>query len=135
MRLSVLLKLQLAYAATGAGFNAVSLLAGALGMKALTPTNPYLGLMVMLVYASFLLTAYKGHLALYRLLMVCALLLFGYSGVYVHIVQMHQQPELYYSSGIAITAIVINVFGWLLNFIAALGCFNCKNPASPRSGN
>ena len=62
MRLSVLLRLQLVYVAMGTGFNVVSLLVGILGAEPLTSTKPYLGLIAMLVYASFLLAAYKERL-------------------------------------------------------------------------
>ena len=121
MRLSVLLRLQLVYVAMGTGFNVVSLLVGILGAEPLTSTKPYLGLIAMLVYASFLLAAYKERLLFYRVLMGCSLLLFGHSGIYVHIVQLYQQPELYYSTSVALAAIAINAFGWMLNLLAALG--------------
>ena len=84
----------------------------------------------MLAYCSFLLAAYKKHFPLYRLLMVCSLLVFGHSGIYVHLVQVQHQPELYYSASVAIVAIAINAFGFGLNLLAALGFFYAEDAAS-----
>ena len=130
MRLSLLLRLQLVYASLGVSFNVVSITAGVLGAEPLTSTNPYLGMATMLAYGSFLLAAYKGHLLPYRFLMVWSLVAFGHFGIYVHIVQLDRQPELYYSTNVAVAAIAINVYGWVLNLFAALGNYCVEERAS-----
>jgi hypothetical protein len=123
MQLKYLLWLQLIYGLLGTGYNLTSIYLVDLGGSALSPTNPLLGVVVMLIYLGFLSTAITRHLVVYRLLMTVAVIVFGYTGVVKHIVLMQLHIELYSSYKAGISAILINIFGSLLNFTAAAGLY------------
>ena len=95
--------------------------------KALTPTDPLLGMGVMAIYLIFLLTGKMKRIRLYRILMLIAVLLFGYSGIIKHVISLYPSPEIYYSWSSGIIAILINLFGLGLNLIAVWGMFRVEN--------
>ena len=123
MKLNTLLSLQLSYSILGILFNIVSWSLLLSSGKSLTPTDPLLGIIVMLVYAGFLLAGKMKRIVLYRILMLVALIVFGYSGILKHVLVLNKSPELYYTLGVGIIAICINLFGVGLNAYAALGGF------------
>lgn len=123
MSLSKLLRLQVLYCVLGILFNGLSWIVLLQSGKPLTPTAPVSGLVVMAIYGLFLLAGHFEKISLYRMLMLVALLIFGYGGIFSHIGLLNQAPELYHSIGVGMLAILINVFGLILNGLAALGRF------------
>ena len=81
----------------------------------------------MAIYVISLLAGKMKRISLYRTLMLLAILVFGYSGIIKHMITLSQVPELYYSLGAGITAILINLFGLGLNLIAVLGMFKVED--------
>lgn len=124
MSLRKLLKLQWLYCALGILFNLVSWSVMAKSGKPLTPTAPLSGIIVMSIYGLFLLAGQSKQINLYRVLMVVAILILGYGGIFSHFKLLNQSPELYHSLWIGIIAISINSFGLILNSLAALGRFD-----------
>ena len=123
MRLKSLLKLQLIYCLLGILFNLFSAYLLSQGMKALTPTEPLAGIVVMSIYGLFLFSGKMKQLRLYRILMGLAVVIFIYSGIIKHMISLYQSPELYFSIGSGVLAIAINLFGLILNVRAARGKF------------
>ena len=82
---------------------------------------------VMAIYLIFLLTGKMKRIRLYRILMLIAVLLFGYSGIIKHVISLYPSPEIYYSWSSGIIAILINLFGLGLNLIAVWGMFRVEN--------
>ena len=124
MKLKQLLRLQLTYYSLGMLFNALSLILIYQGGHALTPNEPILGSIVMSIYALFLIPGFMGKLSIYRALMVLAIIMLGYGGVFNHINMIRETPELYHSIVAGGAGLMINVFGLVLNIIAALGKFD-----------
>lgn len=124
IKLEKLLKLQLAYVLLGLLFNLINYYLLIKNNRQLTPTQPNLGILAMLIYASFLITGYYKKIIWYRVLMAISILIFGYSGILKHIINFSQEPELYYSFFVLIIAVVINVFGLFLNLLAVLKNFH-----------
>jgi hypothetical protein len=91
--------------------------------QALAPTNTTLGIISMVVYALFLIPGFLGRITIYRILMVVAILVIGWGGVVTHIINIFTQPQVYMSIWAWAFALGINLFGLVLNFIAALGLF------------
>lgn len=123
IKLNQLLKLQLIYVFLGILFNLISYYLILVNDEALTPTKPIMGLLAMLVYASFLLTGYYKKILWYRALMSVSILIFGFSGVVKHIVSFNQEPELYYSIYAMFVAVGINTFGVMLNLVSVFKKF------------
>jgi hypothetical protein len=123
MKLTTLLKLQVVYFILGVAFNCLSLYFTLTGRPALGPTQPVMGLISMVVYALFLIPGFMRKLVLYRILMAVAILVIGYGGVVTHIINIFTQPQLYSSVVAWAGAVGINLFGLVLNIIAALGLF------------
>ena len=67
-------------------------------------------------------------MAAYRTLMGIAILALGVGGILVHLVNMSYRPEAYSSVIAWALAVLINVFGLLLNLIAANGKFIDQRP-------
>lgn len=105
------------------GYNVVSFLLSATGERPLSSTSPAVGVAVMVIYALFLLTGYADRIMLYRVLMGLAVLVLGYGGVISHLANFEQMAELYQSVSAWMGAIVINIFGLVLNIFAVLGKF------------
>jgi len=118
-----LLKLQSIYYVLGMLFNFVSIFQLYRGEQQLTPNDPYTGCLVMTIYAFFLLPGLKQKTKWYRILMCVSVLLLGYGGVFNHIQIYQATPELYCCTAAAIIGPGINVFGLVLNLIAAAGLF------------
>lgn len=123
IKLNKLLILQLVYVLLGVLFNLVSYYLILENHKALTPTQPLLGILAMLVYMSFLLTGFYKKIVWYRVLMTVSILIFGYTGIIKHIITFSQEPDLYYSFYAVLLAVGINLFGFLLNLIAVFKKF------------
>jgi len=123
IRLTRLLQLQVLYAVLGIAYNMASLYSATVLKQALAPTNPVLGTITMAVYILFLLPGFLRRITLYRVLMVVAILAIGYGGVVTHIINIFTQPQLYSSIWSWALAVGINLFGLVLNIIAALGKF------------
>ncbi|MGB1241365.1 MAG: hypothetical protein ACPG49_02515, partial [Chitinophagales bacterium] len=71
----------------------------------------------------FLIPGFFKKITFYRILMALAVLLLGYGGVLNHFNFMSNTPELYHSIAAGGIGISINIFGVILNTIAALGKF------------
>jgi hypothetical protein len=127
LSLALLLKLQAVYCALGIGYNVVSLVLSRTGGQALAPTNPAMGMVVMAVYGGCLAVGRLGYVRIYRILMALAVLVLGYGGVVVHLVNYTAGRTFLYNSIAAWgAALAINFFGIVLNFIGALGLFSDK---------
>ena len=123
MPLKQLLRLQLLYYLLGILFNAVSFYLISIEDKALTPNDPVIGSLVMTVYATFLIPGFLKKITIYRVLMVVAIIILGYGGVLNHLNFINTTPELYYSVTAGVIGVSINIFGLILNIIAAMGRF------------
>ena len=123
MKLSRLLQLQVLYAVMGIAYNGVSMYFAHVFKQPLAPTNTVLGIISMSVYALCLIAGFTGKIVLYRVLMLIAVLAFAWGGVVTHLINIFTQPQLYYSTAAWAFAIGINLFGLVLNIIAALGKF------------
>lgn len=123
MRLKRLLTLQLVYLILGIGYNAVSYVAVLMGRPRFSATDPITGAVSMAVYGLFLVPGALRWLKTYRVLMLVALLVFGYGGVVKHILNLISDPSLYSSIWAWGAAVGINLFGVILNLIAAAGWF------------
>lgn len=118
-----LLQLQLLYCALGIGYNLVSYVIAAKGGRQLSSTSPLFGAGFMLFYGLCLLTGYLQFYLPYRVLMALFLVSIGYSGVIKHFIVYGQQPDAYSSRLAWAVAIGINVYGLILNMLAAAGRF------------
>jgi len=123
MKLITLLRLQLLYYFLGILFNAVSYYFISTGGQGLTPNEPIGGSIAMTIYASFLIPGFLKKIPVYRILMVAAVLLLGYGGVVNHFNFMRDTPELYHSVAAGVIGMSINIFGLVLNLLAASGKF------------
>ena len=117
-----LLMLQMGYCFCGIMYNVFSLLAQRNGQQAWASTDAVQGVAVVAMYGLFLSTGLMRNLIPYRLLMAISVILFGYGGVIVHLLNANQL-ELYQSVWTWAAAIIINGFGLLLNLAAAAGWF------------
>jgi len=123
MKLRSLLQLQIIYALMGIAYNGVSFYYAMVLKQPLSSTNPVLGTITMTIYALFLIPGFLGKMTFYRILMLVAILVIGWGGIVTHIINIFTQPQLYYSLVAWAIAVGINVFGLVLNIIAALGKF------------
>lgn len=120
-----LLMLQMGYAYAGIMYNVGSLFAQRGGQAPWASTDAVVGVAAMSLYGLFLSTGLMKNLNLYRVLMGVSVLLFGYSGVMIHLLNLGNQ-ELYQSFWTWIAAPTINGFGLALNLAAACGWFKHK---------
>lgn len=123
MTLKTLLKLQLAYYALGMLFNFGSMYAVSNGQQQWTSNDPVPAAMFMTIYALFLVPGFIKKVTLYRILMGVAVVLMGYGGVFQHFYKIMHTPELYCCTAAMIIGPGINVFGLILNLMAAFGRF------------
>ena len=123
MTLKNLLQLQLAYYVLGMLFNFGSMYAISNGEQQWTPNAPVPAAMFMTLYALFLVPGFLKKVTLYRVLMGVAVVLMGYGGVFQHIFKIMNTPELYCCTAAMIIGPGINVFGLVLNLMAAFGKF------------
>ncbi|MBU3914187.1 hypothetical protein KKA14_01500 [bacterium] len=124
--LSTLLKLQLIYCVLGVGYNIVSYISAMTGGRQLSANSPITSGIFMSVYGLCLIAGYKGFFKSYRLLMLFFLIASGYGGVIKHFIIYAKQPEVYASYSAWVSAIGINLFGFLLNLLAVAGRFESK---------
>lgn len=120
--LNKLLMLQMAYCFTGIMYNVGSLLAQRSGLPAWASTDALTGIAGVALYGLFLSSGLMKSLTLYRVLMAAAVVLFGYGGVIVHLLNFGHL-ELYQSGWTWAAAIGINSFGLSLNLVAAWGWY------------
>ena len=123
MKLTALLKLQVVYVILGLAYNCLNLYFMATGKTPLASVQPLPGFVAMVVYALFLIPGYLRKLVLYRILMGIAIVVMGYGGVVANIINIFTRPELYSSIVAWAAAVGINLFGLVLNIIAAFGKF------------
>lgn len=126
MSLNSLLKLQVLYAILGILFNLFSWYLRSSNGVSLTPTAPLSGILAMSIYGLFLLSGKFQKINLYRILMLIAIIIFGYGGIIKHVLLLNQNPEIYYSTSAGIIAILINAFGLVLNVMAVFHMFSVK---------
>ncbi len=125
LSLGLLLKLQAAYCLMGIGYNIVSLILSRTGGSTLAPTNPVMGMIVLAVYGGCLAVGLLKYVRIYRILMALGVLVLGYGGVVLHLVNFTVgRAFLYHSVTAWAVAVGINLFGLVLNFIGALGLFS-----------
>ncbi len=122
--LSNLLRLQWIYVILGAGYNIISYIGIVNGARQLSTTPPLTGLPVMLLYGLFLIPAYRNRIKAYRILMFCAILIYGWGGIMVHLINYFRDPMLYASFIAWVLAISINIFGLSLSILAVLKKFS-----------
>ena len=124
MTLKKLLILQVIYAVLGVGYNVVSYLIVSSGGQALSATVPLVGGAYMLGYFLALIPGFFKKVVPYRILMGVAVLIFGYGGVAVHILNSAGgHSDLYSSMTSFVLAVAINVFGLVWNIWAVSGKF------------
>ncbi len=128
--LSKLLKMQLLYCFSGLAYNVVSYMVVLNGGQQLSTTDPVKGALAMSVYGLFLHAATFGYMKTYRLLMLASIVIFSWGGVIIHVFNYIEDPTLYYSLPLWLLAMGINVFGLVLNVIAATGLFKNDLPVS-----
>lgn len=127
--LNRLLMLQLLYSFAGVIYNVGSLLALRNELAAWAPTDPVMGAGAMSLVGLFVAAGLLKNLALYRVLMAIAVVLFGYGGVVAHLLNIGHL-ELYQSVWTWAGAIGVNSFGLVLNLMAALGWFTRNETGS-----
>jgi hypothetical protein len=120
--LNKLLMLQMAYCFTGIMYNVGSLLAQRSGLPAWASTDSVTGVASVALYGLFLSAGLMKSLTLYRVLMAASVVLFGYGGVIVHLLNIGHL-ELYQSIWTWGGAIGINSFALFLNLMAAWGWY------------
>ena len=118
--LNRLLMLQMFYCFGGIMYNVGSLLTLRNGQPAWASTDPVMGVVGMSLYGLFLSAGLMKSLTLYRVLMVVAIFMLGYSGVLAHLLNIGHL-KLYQSVWTWAGAIGVNSFGLVLNLTAALG--------------
>ena len=121
--LPLLLLLQLLFLLLGIAYNAASILQTRSGERPLTPNSPVAGGLGLLIYGLCLTAGFNGSYLLYRGLMALFLFLIGYVGIIRHCIGYARTPELYTSGLSWFVAVAINLFGTLLNLLAATGRF------------
>jgi hypothetical protein len=123
MKLSKLLKFQLAYGSMGLAYNVISYIVMLSGGRQLSTTDPLTGGATMALYGAFLLTAYFDSIRIYRALMLASIIVFGYGGIAVHFIKYFRDPSQYASFVAWALAVGINIFGLYFNVLAAMGRF------------
>ena len=121
-----LLMLQMVYCFTGIMYNVGSLLAQRSGLPAWASTDAVTGVAGVALYGLFLSSGLMKSLTLYRILMAASLVLFGYGGVILHLLNIGHL-EVYQSVWTWAGAIGINTFGLSLNLMAASGWFSAES--------
>jgi len=123
IELTTLLQLQLLYCILGIGYNMVSYLRSKRGLKQLSKTSPVGGALFMSLYGLLLISGFAGLHGTYLIIMGLCLVVYGYGGVVKHIINYPRHPEDYASRAAWLSAIGVNLFGFLLNLVAVSGQF------------
>jgi hypothetical protein len=126
MALRKLLSLQIVYALLGIGYNVVSYFQVSSGGQQLSSTDPLTGGLVMFCYGLFLIPGFLRSLKIYRVLMIIAIIGIGYGGVVKHIINYFSNLEIYSSIAAWACALGINLFGLVLNVMAAAGLYRIE---------
>jgi len=125
MNLETLLTFQIGYCLVGIGYNIVSKMRIHKGSGGLAPTNPSIGILIMIGYGLLLTPGFLGWFMFYRLSMGLSILILGMGGVVVHLRNLLQRNLGNYSSRRSLlVALAINTGGLFLNLISALGAWN-----------
>ncbi len=125
LTLRLLIKLQALYCLLGIGYNVVSLVLAKTGGSPLSSTSPVTGFIVMAAYGGCVAVGALHYVRIYRVLMALSVLVLGYGGIVIHVMNfMAGRTFLYDSTAAWAVAVGINVYGIVLNFIAALGLFS-----------
>lgn len=117
-----LLQLQMLYAFLGIMYNVGSLLALRNGQPAWASTDLVMGVVGMALVGLFVAAGLFKNLILYRVLMAIAVVLAGYGGIAVHLLNIGHL-DLYQSVWTWAGAIGVNSFGLVLNLMAVFGRF------------
>ena len=120
--LNRLLMLQMAYAFFGIMYNVGSLLDQRNGQLAWASTDAVIGVAGVALYGLLLSAGLMKNLTLYRVLMGASVVLLGYGGVLIHLLNIGHL-DLYQSVWTWTGAIATNGFGLALNLAAVLGWF------------
>ncbi len=120
MNITLLLRYQIVYLLLGLGYNVMSLMMKRRSGRPLSFTNPVTGILVMLLFGLFLIPGFLSSYQAYRILMGISAIALGYSGVIVHL-RNYRKLNLYDSTTAWILAVLINLFGVVLNLMAAIG--------------
>jgi hypothetical protein len=115
--------LQMAYCFTGIMYNVGSLLAQRSGLPGWASTDAVTGVAGVALYGLFLSAGLMKRLTLYRVLMAASVIVFGYGGVVVHLLNIGLL-DLYQSVWTWAAAIGTNGFGLVLNLAAASGWYS-----------
>jgi len=126
MTLRRLLCLQIIYALMGIGYNVVSYYQVSSGGQQLSSTDPLTGGLVMFCYGLFLIPGFLRSVKIYRVLMIIAIIGIGYGGVVKHILNYFNDLTLYSSTVAWAFALGINLFGLILNVMAAAGLYRIE---------
>ncbi|QJF51961.1 hypothetical protein [Roseobacter ponti] len=127
--LSKLILLQYVFAAASLTYLSVSWVLQATTGEPLSAAAIIPSILMFVVYAAVLYLARAGRIGLYRIMMILAILLFGFGGVVGNITRYLQTGlEFYAGFGAWATAVAINAFGTVLNIIALLGLFRTDLP-------
>ncbi len=122
LSLNHLLVLQMVYCFLGIMYNVGSMLSIRIGLQDFATTDPVFGVVGMSLYGLFLSSGLLKTQSLYRILMGISVLMLGYGGIVVHLMNVTHR-DLYQSVWTWVGAIGINAFGLVLNAKAALGQF------------
>jgi hypothetical protein len=126
LTLNHLLMFQMLYCFAGIMYNVGSIYALQNGLPAWGTTDPVAGIASVAMYGLFLSAGLLRNLILYKLLMFISIVLFGYGGIVVHLLNIGH-IELYQSIWTWLLAIGINSFGLILNSLAIFGCYKAKS--------
>lgn len=124
MALKKLLLLQLLYCLSGIAFNVVNYFVISGGGRPMSPLDPLMGMIFMSAYGLCLLPGRFRFMAFYRILMALCVVVFGYGGVVKNIINVAGGHwDMYRSTATWAIGSGINLFGLILNVIAAAGWF------------
>lgn len=110
----------------GIGYNVVSYYQVSSGGQQLSSTDPLTGGLVMFCYGLFLIPGFLRSVKIYRVLMIIAIIGIGYGGVVKHILNYFNDLTLYSSTVAWAFALGINLFGLVLNVMAAAGLYRIE---------
>ena len=101
----------------------MAILAVLSGGRPFSDTTPLTGGLSLALYALCLIPGFLRKIGIYRVLMGLAIAVFGYGGIIKHLLNYPGSLDHYASMTAYILAIGINVYGLILNVMAAAGKF------------
>ncbi len=117
-----LLIAQMIYGFAGIMYNVGSLLDHRAGQQPWASTDAVVGVAGIALYSLFLSSGLMKNTTLYRVLMAASVILLGYGGVVIHLLNIGHL-DLYQSVWTWALAIGINASGLMLNLAAAFGWY------------